>query len=966
VRFALFVIVFASVAHATAPRGSKRLSADTLTALPAAGVTKPLRVAPNIIATTTPPIAWAKLAQTGKWQASWDAATGVPHQIWGSGIAAPGANADPAIALAAAEQVLADHIGLLAPGASPADFVVASNTTDGDIRSIGFFQYASGVRVEGGQLSFRFKRDRLFVIASQALPYVTVALPRSRRIDLVAHATASLRDQLALPTAPVTATEPDVILALVADDGVLGYRIVSPMTIDGGADGRYRAYVDVGSGAPIAVRQLNSYASGTVLYHGVDRYPGRGRLDLPAQHAHEQVDGSPVTTDVVGALTWPGDSSVTVTTAVVGDLANVVNNSMTGGDPITGSYVLTPSGSFVWDASDVVENDAQVIAYLSVNNAKEFVRANMDPDLSILDTQLLVNVNLDQDCNAYFDGTNLNFFHLTSACENTARIQDVVFHEFGHDVHANEIIPGVGIFDQAMSEGMADFLAASITGDHGIARGFNFTDAPLRDIDPDGFEYKWPQDIGEVHATGLIISGSFWDLRKQLIVELGQDAAVALVAKLYIGAERRSVDIPSTLIEVLATDDDDGDLSNGTPHECEIRDNWATHGLRTLAGGTETPGTLLQAASATDVAISLSGLSTRCNSDTIDHVLLSWSAIYERLTGSTPATPTISGYAGQIALEPHNVMSYRFDVTFTDGTTFTLPDNRADPAYEIYNGPTVPLYCTDFESVDPFTQGWTAGDRVDTPDLWQWGTPTGGGGDPAAAFSGAKVLALGLDTEYLPSDYAWLKSPVVPVGQYSDVRLQYRRWLGVEDGFYDQARITVNDAPVWQNVNSNQSTSSTVDHVDKEWRFQDVQLAQYYVGHTVQIGWDLTSDSGLEFGGWTLDDVCIVANPESICGDGIVSPTEECDNGIANADVADTCRTYCRRPRCGDMIVDTGEQCDDGAAGSPSCTSRCETIANDASGCATTPNPSWLALVLVGLFASGSRCRRPSRRRCDP
>jgi cysteine-rich repeat protein len=166
-------------------------------------------------------------------------------------------------------------------------------------------------------------------------------------------------------------------------------------------------------------------------------------------------------------------------------------------------------------------------------------------------------------------------------------------------------------------------------------------------------------------------------------------------------------------------------------------------------------------------------------------------------------------------------------------------------------------------------------------------------------------------------------------------------------------------------VNSNQSTSSTVDHVDKEWRFQDVQLAQYYIGHSIQIGWDLTSDSGLEFGGWTLDDVCVVANPESICGDGIVSPTEECDDGSANADVPNACRTYCRRPRCGDLIVDGGEQCDDGPNGSPSCTSHCESIADDSSGCATAPNAGWLALAFVALF-SGSRARRPSRRRCDP
>jgi hypothetical protein len=941
-----------ATAHATAPRTSARIAADTLTAMPAANVAKPLRVAPTVRALTTPPLAWSKLAQTGMWRAEWDAATGVPRQIWGSGIAAPGANADPAIAEAVARQVLADQIGLLAPGASPSDFVLVSNASDGDIRSIGFQQYAGGVPVDGGQLSFRFKRDRLFVMASQALPYVTAAAPRIRlaRAELVVRATSSLRAALALPNAPVSPPEPDVILPLVADDGVLGYRLVTPMTIDGGAEGRYRAFIDPGSAGVIAVHQLNSYATGTVLYHGVDRYPGRGRLDLPAQHAHEVVNGSGATTDISGALTWSPDGTASVQTDVVGDLAQVHNNGSAGGMPATGTFSITPGGQLVWDASAVVEDDAQLIAYLSVNEAKEYVRANLDPQLAILDQQLLVNVNIAQDCNAYFDGANLNFFHLTTSCENTGRIQDVVYHEFGHDVHANEIIPGVGAFDQAMSEGVADFLAVTITGDHGMGRGFNFTDAPLRDVDPDGFEWMWPKDVGEVHQTGLIISGAFWDLRKQLISELGADAALPLVAKLYIGALRRSVDIPSTLIEVLATDDD-GDLSNGTPHECEIRNAWATHGLRTVTGTLDAPGALAQTALSVGVALDLDGLSSRCGGDAIDHVMLSWAAVYVRQGGSAPATAaTPSRYVGQVPLVPHSTMSYKFDVSFADGTTLTLADNRADPWYQTYTGTTVPLYCTDFESADPFTQGWSAGDDANTPDIWQWGTPTSGTTDPHAAYSGTHVLALALNGDYPASDYAWIKSPVIQTGQYSDVRLQYRRWLAVEDGSFDQARITVNGAPVWANLNSGQGASSTTNHVDKEWRFQDVQLANNYFGHSVQIGWDLTSDSGLQFGGWTLDDVCIVANPDSICGDGVQSATEECDDGSANADAPDKCRTFCRRPRCGDGIIDTGEDCDDGPTGSTLCTSKCVAVPGGSGGCSTSGGSAGgLALVLVAL-----------------
>jgi len=38
----------------------------------------------------------------GSWQGLWDASTGVPARIWGEGIAAPGANANPATAEAAA------------------------------------------------------------------------------------------------------------------------------------------------------------------------------------------------------------------------------------------------------------------------------------------------------------------------------------------------------------------------------------------------------------------------------------------------------------------------------------------------------------------------------------------------------------------------------------------------------------------------------------------------------------------------------------------------------------------------------------------------------------------------------------------------------------------------------------------------------------------------------------------------
>ena len=49
------------------------------------------------------------------------------------------------------------------------------------------------------------------------------------------------------------------------------------------------------------------------------------------------------------------------------------------------------------------------------------------------------------------------------------------------------------------------------------------------------------------------------------------------------------------------------------------------------------------------------------------------------------------------------------------------------------------------------------------------------------------------------------------------------------------------------------------------------------------------------------------------CGNGVVDPGEECDDGPDNSDTEpDACRSDCRLPWCGDDVVDTGEECDTG------------------------------------------------------
>jgi MYXO-CTERM domain-containing protein len=486
---------------------------------------------------------------------------------------------------------------------------------------------------------------------------------------------------------------------------------------------------------------------------------------------------------------------------------------------------------------------------------------------------------------------------------------------------------------------------------------------PLRDLDPLNSENRWPQDIGEIHKTGIIFGGTFWDLRKALIASLGQTQGIQLTEKLYLGALRRSVNIPTSLVEVLATDDDDGDLSNGTPHECAIRDAYGRHGLRTVTGAVSAPDRIADAVATTTVHVELAGLATRCAGDELDHAALAWKTDPGATATSVTATQSaVSEFSADLPLADNATTLYQIQVVFKDGSVLTLPDNLGDPYYQVYKGKTMALYCTDFEAGDPLMAGWTTGTADGSPSPWVWGTPSAGASDPHAAFSTQHALVQVLDGDYAPKSSAYVKMPSVDIGQWSDVHLQYRRWLAVEDSHYDKARITVGGKQAWINFTANTGDSSSTHHIDREWRFQDVSISGYQAGHTLEVGWDLNSDEGLQFGGWALDDVCIVANINSVCGDGVVGTHEQCDEGAGNADAPNKCRTYCATPTCGDRIVDDGEQCDDGPGGTGHCTAGCQLVQPPSlGGCCSAERgaggPAALGVLVLGLILR--RRRRP-------
>jgi hypothetical protein len=254
--------------------------------------------------------------------------------------------------------------------------------------------------------------------------------------------------------------------------------------------------------------------------------------------------------------------------------------------------VLAGTTNILWDDSnsDPAERDAYYSAAIA-----HLADKRIDKNLNGIDLHMKVNVNLNASCNAYYipNDTSINFFKSGSECSNSAEVADVVYHEYGHRVtHARYSMASkknTNIIDGSLSEGFADLNSAFIRDDPRIGIGFfgdpKTTDKILRNCENNK---KWPKDISpDIHISGEIISGAFWDLRKMIGLDAARHLFHFMEYQMPDGAgitDSASLEdaFSSTLSAVILTDDDDNDLSNGTPHEKEILAAFKLHNI-TLA-----------------------------------------------------------------------------------------------------------------------------------------------------------------------------------------------------------------------------------------------------------------------------------------------------------------------------------------------------------------------------------------------
>jgi hypothetical protein len=272
-------------------------------------------------------------------------------------------------------------------------------------------------------------------------------------------------------------------------------------------------------------------------------------------------------------ITNPDSNQVIVSSQVWGEWFRVFTQT---GQSLSLVDTLYPPGpaNFVHNVENMSEYDrAQVNGYVQANVVRDFV-IDFNPTYpGLQQNEFPVNVNLNDNCNAFYDYSSINFYTSGGGCPNTA-FSTVVHHEYGH-----HLVAMAGSGQGAYGEGMGDVMGVLITNDPTLAYGFqNNCSAGIRSADN---TLQYPCS-GEIHYCGQLISGCVWDARLALEITY-PNTYMDIIGNLAVNAmllhTGEQID-PQITIDYLSLDDDNGNIYDGTPHYDEICAGFNAHNMQ--------------------------------------------------------------------------------------------------------------------------------------------------------------------------------------------------------------------------------------------------------------------------------------------------------------------------------------------------------------------------------------------------
>lgn len=525
------------------------------------------------------------LLTNGTWYVHFNEANAKPHRAFGKPIEVPGTDA-----IAKATYFI-EHflVGFNIPSEQ---LVLVSHTTNQHAQHVSFKQVYAGRDVLNSRISVRLTLDGKVVGFSSDV-YSNMQVDEA--VINPAQATQFGIDGLTHAVVNVDATSDWKVLAIPAySTKEMTFRPVYEMTIytedEDGIPANYLTYVDAVNGEVLSrinqVRHCASEppaASVTVTDDVSLTQPYDPETNSVLANLEVTQSGNTFYTDGSGNLSGLDAGSATFA------MRGLWSEVFTGGTTPTFTATLsTGANSIDWGSN---ANSKEASAFYHVNIVHDYMKSKF-PSFTNMDNALETNVDVSGSCNAFYNGTSINFYQSGAGCNSFALVADVVYHEYGHGINNVYYLSQGGFFQNgAMDEGYADVWALGITNNPvlGLGNSQSLPNDYIRryDIDPK----VYPQDIvGEVHSDGEIIAGAWWDLGQNL-GDLQQmvDLYAATFDATVTGANGNEGEVyVDILVEALQVDDSpanggDNDITNGTPNDLDIINAFDAHGITLLS-----------------------------------------------------------------------------------------------------------------------------------------------------------------------------------------------------------------------------------------------------------------------------------------------------------------------------------------------------------------------------------------------
>ncbi len=526
-------------------------------------------------------------------------------------------------------------------------------------------------------------------------------------------------------------------------------------------------------------------------------------VGVPAAAAYTDAAGDYVITGLSGA-------AQTLSADMLGRWATVL---VSQGSPLSDSEVVTPPETvdFEFNATPAEFDTSQLNGLLHVQATHDFYKARLS-SFTGLDFPIDCYVNIADACNAYFDPffVSINFFNAGTilsngvlfSCPNTA-YSSVITHEYGHFVLNQHGVP-----QGAFGEGFADALSLLRFEDPIIGYDFFGPDDPVRDIVAANQQYPC---AGEIHMCGQVLAGCFWDLKIEMQATLGAEPGLEATRQLFVdwsaitlGGSGSDSAYPETAIEVLAADDDDGMIANGTPNYLEICAAFDAHGIDCPPFDPiafEFPDGIPNVASAdgsTAFAVNVVGLEGTPEPGTGTlHYSLNGGAFSEIALEVVAPNQYLASLPASAC---GDLFAFYFSAEDTTGAESTSPVGAPPASYSCRVAESVvTAFADDFEG----SQGWTVGDSA-VPDtaatgIWTRVVPNGTAAQPSLDHSedpgslcfvtGQGSIGGGLGEADVDAGKTTLVSPALDLSAAGHYEIAYWRWYSNNTGASPNADV---------------------------------------------------------------------------------------------------------------------------------------------------------------------------------